>query len=267
MSFLNNHTFDQGSWRPSHEIRYTHNVLEGLLDNHKVLYKFGESTLGNNTEEVVMKMTVPTNEPPQLALTSNQLLRVKAGGDVTDVAGGAGARTITLYGLDENYDEVSASLPLNGALASVSTPGGFIRCWRAFVSTAGANKTNTADIVIETTAGVEMCIIPAGLGQTQVAFWTSPASYNTVLHRIDVDVDSNKSAEVKIMMCNMAAAEPVKRVVTYLHGVQRDRTIQDAEWHYFYLPPKTDLWVTGQIPGAGAMSAIFQLEYYRFSSG
>lgn len=243
---------------------YKRDILEGHVERHKMIYKFGDSVLGNNTEEVVMQMSTPANEPDQLALTSNQALRIKAGGDAADVATtGTGARTVTIYGLNENYEEVSAVLLCNGISASTPTSSIFIRCWRARVSSAGSGKVNAADIIIETTAGVEMCIIPIGLSQTQVSFWTVPAQHRAIVHRVDMDVDGNKTATVKYWIYNGAAAEPVKRCVMNLHGVSGHVEIADQEYHTFMMPQKTDVWFTGQIAGGGEMSTIMQIGYYK----
>jgi len=85
-------------------------------------------------------------------------LRIKAGGDALDTAAGAGAREVTLQGIDELGNEVTESLATAGASASAVTTNKFIRLYRAWVSSVGRYGTMAAgghedDIVIEKGTG------------------------------------------------------------------------------------------------------------------
>jgi len=133
-------------------------------------------------------------------------LRIKAGGNAGDDAAGAGAREITLIGLDETGAEVSETLATAGASASLPTATTFIRLYRALVSASGTYATQSAgshvaDIVIEDAAGSEdwatisLNSFPAG--QTEVGAYTVPLGYSAHLSKIAIDVEANKLVTAK----------------------------------------------------------------------
>lgn len=85
-------------------------------------------------------------------------MRIKAGGNAADTAAGAGAREVTLIGLDASGNVVTEAIATNGISASSATTNSFIRLYRAYVSASGTYATaaagsHTAAIVIENSAG------------------------------------------------------------------------------------------------------------------
>jgi hypothetical protein len=99
-----------------------------------------------------------------------------------DSGSGTGAQTVTVSGLDANYNEISETVTLNGQ-TEVLTTNSFIRVFRAFVVTAGSGATAAGDIYVGTgtvTTGVPATVyakIPLGANQTLMAVWTVPAGY------------------------------------------------------------------------------------------
>jgi hypothetical protein len=109
--------------------------------------------------------------------TSAAPLRVRAGNAADDSAG-AGARSIRIFGLNGNYDEVSEIVETNGTSAGPATTANFIRVFRAWVETAGASAENVGDVVLETAdTSALQAVISAGQGQTRLAFYTVPRGY------------------------------------------------------------------------------------------
>jgi hypothetical protein len=143
---------------------------------------------------------------PQVANVT--ALRVKAG-DVADDVGGAGARTITLQGLDETGALVNETIDTGGTSAGPNSTTTFLRLFRAFVATSGtypvgvATGSHVADIVIENAAGSEdwLTISSTGLdrAQSQVGCYTIPLGKEGFLETFFVTVDSNKAYD--IAMC------------------------------------------------------------------
>jgi hypothetical protein len=87
-------------------------------------------------------------------------LRIKAGGNAADTAAGAGARSVTLFGLDEGFNYVEETVATAGALASAATTALFTRLFRIRVATSGtyatqATGSHAGPIVIEDSAGAE----------------------------------------------------------------------------------------------------------------
>ena len=99
------------------------------------------------------------------------------------LTGGAGdTATITIVGLDANYNVLTENLVLNGA-TGVPTVNSYFRINSMFVSTGSA--TNPANTVTLTNGGVTYAQIntavfngvTSSIGQTQMAVYTVPAGY------------------------------------------------------------------------------------------
>ena len=114
-----------------------------------------------------------------------------------DASAGTGARTVTFYGLDANYEEINETITLNGQ-TQVATTKSFLRVFRGFVATVGSGGTNAGDIYIGTTGasagvptGTFYAKITAGEAQTLMAVYTVPAgqtlyiSQGTATHGTD----------------------------------------------------------------------------------
>jgi len=93
-----------------------------------------------------------------------------------DTAAGTGARTATLYGLDENWLEYQETVTLNGTIG-VTTIGLWQRMNRIVVETAGAGEGNAGILTAKhtTTTTNIFAEVAAGRNQTTIACFTVPA--------------------------------------------------------------------------------------------
>jgi hypothetical protein len=111
-------------------------------------------------------------------LTSAGVLTVTST-DSNDSVSETGARTVTVEGLDANYNQISETLTVGGSAGSVE----FFRVFRAFVSTSGSSGTNEGNISIAqgatTLAQIRTVGSPTstGLGQTFMSIYTVPSGY------------------------------------------------------------------------------------------
>ncbi len=100
--------------------------------------------------------------------------------DPADDAAGTGARTVTIFGLDANYLEISEQVTLVSTTA-VSTVNSFIRVNRMQVNSAGSGGENVGTIYTgasTVTAGVpaeKYAAISPNENQTLMAIFTIPA--------------------------------------------------------------------------------------------
>jgi hypothetical protein len=158
------------------------NAARGGLIAHKTLFKFGFNNDINGTEETVWSRggiyVYPTvAEVNTISSTS-----------ANDTAEGTGARTVTVAGLDANYNEISEVVSLNGQ-TPVNTVNAYIRINRMFVTTAGSGASAAGTIAAGTgtvTAGVPaVCYaeISNSDNQTLMAVWTVPAGYTAYIYR------------------------------------------------------------------------------------
>lgn len=119
--------------------------------------------------------------------------------NAADTAAGTGARTITIEGLDSDYNFISETVTLNGVTA-VTLANEYIRVFRAYNVLVGSNGVNVGDITIQHGATV-LAQITAAKGQTLMAIYTVPANYppmNLFRWYATVGKQANVFAEVEL---------------------------------------------------------------------
>lgn len=230
-------------------------VARGRVEGHSSVYKFGANhdIAASSTEDIVFGGLMNW-------LTVATAIRVKSGGNAADIdSTGVGARTITVIGLDENWNEVEEDIALAGANASTLTTITFIRVFRAYVKTTGTyTGVNTGDITIENgTGGTTLVIIGAGKGQTETSKYTVPAGKTAYITRLSAEVDAAKAVDLSFWQRKNAdivsAPFTAKRIVSEFHQLIGQATLQlDA---FIEIPEKTDLWWSGST-GAGNAAGV-----------
>jgi hypothetical protein len=165
----------QGAYEP-----FELQVARGQVDGHKALFKFGiNGDVGTSVETVWAQGGI------YVYPASATVMKISSS-SADDAAAGTGARTISIAGLDANYNEISETVILDGQTA-VNTVNSYLRISRMFVVTAGSGATAAGTIYAGTgtvTSGVPATVygmIALGANQTQMAFWTVPAGYTLYL--------------------------------------------------------------------------------------
>lgn len=103
-------------------------------------------------------------------------IRIKSGGNAGDVAGGAGAEAIVVYGVDDDWNLVSEIIATNGASVSELSVNDYLYVYRAKIVNSGA-VFNIDDIIIENVSAVVMATITDNYGQTERAVFPVFAGY------------------------------------------------------------------------------------------
>ena len=203
----------------------------------------------------------PVNDLGALYLpTTATAVRVKAG-NAADTAAGAGARTISVTGLDETGALVTETLTTAGESASANSTTTFIRVFRASVATCGTyGGANTAAVVIEIAAGGQDWIrIPAGIGQSQFGCYTVPVGYSAYLVHISVNADAGKSADIRLLTREdiLTTSAPVssKKVKLDFNGVLGNVQVGDG-YPILEVPALTDIWMEASGSGAGTEVSV-----------
>ena len=174
-----------------HEPFYLQVAREQIF-NHKSIFKFGNNTSVGNTLE-----TVWAEGGLYSYLTSASVLKVSSS-STADTSAGTGARTVQLFGLDTNYDEINETVTLNGQTA-VNTTKEYLRINRMVVRSAGTGGANAGVIYAGTgtvTTGVPANIyasIAIGDNQTVMALWTVPKDYTAYLLQTDITVATTQN--------------------------------------------------------------------------
>ena len=160
-------------------------VAREQIFNHKTIFKFGFNPDIDNTLE-----TVWTQGGLYSYLESATVLKVSSS-STADTSAGTGARTVELFGLDTNYDEINEIVTLNGQTA-VNTTKEYLRINRMIVRSAGTGGANAGIIYAGTgtvTTGVPANIyatIAIGDNQTLMSLWTVPKDYTAYLYQSHV---------------------------------------------------------------------------------
>ena len=234
-------------------------VAKGNVPKLTSYRKFGRNTAVGPTEEDIWNVGGLYTFP-----TAAETVRVKVGGNAADVdTTGAGARTIRVLGLDENWALAQEDIVLAGASASAATTTTFIRIYRAYVLTAGtyATPVNTGVITIEnTTSAVVLAAIAASLGQTEMTMFTVPASTTMYMASSSVHSDSVQASDVFLWQRQSAdtTSAPVtgKRLVQAYDNLTGH--IQEVYDEPLVFPAKTDVWFSG---AANASTASINADY------
>lgn len=184
--------------------------------------------------------------------------------DGDDNPSGNGARTITIIGLDANYNEIEATQPVNNLVGTTE----FLRINRAFVATAGSTGTNEGDVRISTAAsggGTVLADISTigvgttyGLGQTMLALYTIPSHCTGYLTKWNVGVGAYNSS---------ATATLFTRQIEAVAGAFRTRDIMDVPGGFhtrdyeipFHLPAKTDIEIRAIASTGSTISSSFDI--------
>lgn len=109
-------------------------------------------------------------------LTASTALEIVSS-DAADAAAGTGAHTVSISGLDTDYEPVTQIVTLNGTTA-VPIPTELFRINGAVVLTSGSGQVNAGTLTIRNTGtGATRAIIPLGYGIARQSQYTVRAGY------------------------------------------------------------------------------------------
>lgn len=219
------------------------------------VHKFGSnSAVGNSFEDIW------ANGGTYPWPTTTETVRIAAGGNVADAAAGAGAQSVVVVGLNGSWNEVRDTLTTNGILASSASSNSYRRVYRAFVLSVGTyGGANTGAITIQNSTSLQtLAVLSAGIGQTQLSQYTVPDGYRAILTRINVNVENDNTATVRMFQRQNAddTSTPFtgKRLVHIIRDVTGDNEINLKS--YVIFPAKTDLWLDAQKISGGGDSEV-----------
>jgi hypothetical protein len=200
-------------------------VARGQIAYHKPLFKFGNNiAVGNSLE------TIWAEGGLYSYLTSATVLKVSSS-STNDTSAGTGARTVQLYGLDADYNEINELVTLNGQTA-VNTTQSFLRINRMVVRSAGSGGANAGVIYAGTgtvTTGVPANVYASvngvtGANQSLMSLWTVPAGYTAYMLQYDISngTTSNTPAVCKLVLAvrphgEVFQSKDVKSLTTGMH--------------------------------------------------
>tara|TARA_R110000787_G_scaffold92338_1_gene194190 strand:- start:178 stop:972 length:795 start_codon:yes stop_codon:yes gene_type:complete len=228
-------------------------VARGQISWHYPQFKFGFNPDVDNALE-----TVWAEGGLYGYLSAASVLKVSSS-STDDAAAGTGARTVQLYGLDADYNEINEIVTLNGQ-TSVNSVNSFLRINRMVIRSAGSGEINSGVVYAGTgavTSGVpdnKYATIAVGDGQTLMALWTVPAGYTAYLFQTHVTAACTTSNK---LLTATIVARPFGEVfqVKDKFGIQIDGGDINQIYHFpIKFDEKTDIEVRA-ISDAGSANA------------
>ena len=238
-------------------------VSRNQISYHISLHKFGyNSDIGTSPE------TVWTIGGTYTYLAAASTLYVSSS-DANDTSAGTGARTVQVYGLDANYDEVNVTVSLAGQSAvQLGEASNWIRVFRMIVRSAGSSDANVGTLYVGTEAtpasGVPVnkyASIAIGDNQTLMCVWTVPRGYTAYLHQKDVSASSS-SGKFAIFTLEGRPFGEVMQVKDRVLLANNSTAI--SYWNPISFAEKTDIEVRAQadsIGGTITASATLDITY------
>lgn len=169
-------------------------------------------------------------------LTTAQKLQFVSS-DANDTDGGTGARTISVDGLNGNYDQVSETITMNGT-TRVLTENAYLRLHNAFVMTAGSNGGTVGTITIDTGAATPVQgQISVGVNRTVLSQYTVPRNHVALVNRVYVDTANADGARVQFQIRPFGGVfYPIRRYFSFQSHVQ-----VNADGFMVLIEEKTDM--------------------------
>lgn len=210
-------------------------IAAGLLDGYSHINKFGYRTSFASTYQAIWDGTTAY---PYIGTAGVATI-------TSDDSDDTGA-FITVTGLDENYNDVTEDIEINGGTGAIN----FIRVFRAIVKTPAPGQTTNVGKISVTVDGVARAFIKDGAGQTLMSVYTVPAGKTAYLLKLKCSVDKQKDCVFRFVARPFGGAFNVKaQIGTFAMPVTYDYPVP------LKFEEKTDMEVqaiSGNTMGGGA---------------
>jgi len=223
------------------------NVAAGITTQLANVHKFGAVVTTSATYDTVWSFGGPYTFPSTAGIITASSTSTQ------DAPGQTGALTVRLQGLDANYNEVEEDFTLNGIVGVAGTVE-FLRTHRAFVLTGNNDNNNVGNINFTHSVGVT-CQIAAGMGQSQVTFYTIPAGKSGYLRSFAATMNKNQENTVRLFQ---------KKPDGGVFRLASELNLYNSNMHTTYSIPlyfteKTDLEVRTYTGSNATVSSMFDL--------
>ena len=232
---------------------YGTRVATGMIPGHTYLRKFGEGA-ASDTEAIVAVGPTAAEAFPTAAETVDCVST-----DADDTSAGAGLRSITIEGLDANWDVITESVDLAGLSTTAATTASFLRVYRATgneVGTYGGSNQGTVTCSGVTSNDTKF-EIPVDHGNTMLALYTVPAGFSLHIDKLRVMSEGNKLPTVHFVMRQNGGVNYPSRKIFALP--QLDGVAEFSSNIPSVFPEKTDIYFTAvTASGTANVNAEFE---------
>ena len=228
-----------------------------IVGGHTVK-KFGYNATVGATLEPIWSSSAATY-PYQSSAVIVDMISTGAGAANDVMTTGTGAWEVKISGLDENWDEVSETIEMNGANI-VNSVNKYWRVFRMQTLTAGSGGGTSGIIQCKNGADIIATMEP-GADQTLMAIWTMPRNHNGMMKSFYVGTTSAKATECWLYVRPFGGVFNVKKILL----------VNQGSMTYTYSFPeligeKSDIYIAGKADaGGGIIVAGFDMAYIRYA--
>ena len=205
-------------------------ILKGQVPGHTLVHVHGHNAaVGTSFEDVWADSSV------MIYLTSAETMNI-ASTSTNDSSAGTGARTITIEGLDANFNAISETITMNGTTDVVTTLS-YIRVLHLGVLTVGSTLENQGDITATgtTTSTTPQDIMETNLNHSLSGRYTSPADTNSIFSAYEIDIGVGRDVVVDVR------AGSGSGVLQTIHRNHIFQSVFVSNIVDVMIPPKTDI--------------------------
>jgi len=228
--------------------------------------KFGATATAGTSETVIVTGNTTT------FLTAAKTIEVVSS-STADTAAGNGCRTLTIFGCDSDFNEISEVITTNGQSDSADTSQSFLRVYRARCTTTGTyHGANTGDITVKTSDDEVMLVMPAGRGSSETSVFTTFVNTKAYITQMKLQCAPSGSATGNLFLNIHNGVDVVsvpfnsRRTEKAFRGLTNVTQEFDFD-SYIEVPEKSDIWLSAifSTGTTNVMSADYSFRLLYFS--
>lgn len=229
-------------------------VSRGQISYHESVHKFG---FYNSVDTNLTTIWSQGGVYSYLSAASTLYI---SSSSTADTGAGTGARTVTVSGLDNNFDEKIETVTLNGQSGVELNGSTWFRVNRIVVNTAGSGGANAGVLYVGTesapSSGVptnKYATVAIGDNQTLMCIYTIPRGYTGFITQKDVSASSSAG---KFAILSLVA-RPFGGVFNVKDRVLSSEGYSTIEYPYpLKFTEKTDIEIRAQADSAGGTVTV-----------
>ena len=229
-------------------------VARDQISYHESVHKFGFY------DSVDTNLTTIWSQGGVYSYLSSASTLYISSSSTDDTGAGTGARTVTVSGLDNNFDEKIETVTLNGQTGVELNGSTWFRVNRIAVNTAGSGGANAGVLYVGTesapTSGVptnKYATVLAGDNQTLMCIYTIPRGYTGFITQKDVSASSSAG---KFAILSLVV-RPFGGVFNIKDRVLSSEGYSTIEYPYpLKFTEKTDIEIRAQADSAGGTVTV-----------
>lgn len=215
-------------------------LSRGLMVNKSIVHKFGANySVGNNEEYISFGgvLGLPTSASTVTVVSNSP----------ADEIGGLGARTVSITGLDDSFNEMTETLTCTGTNVSATSTSLFWRIYRAKVITCGTiQSSNIGTLTFTYTGNGDALSINAQTGSSETTHLVVPSGKTGYLTNLYTNVDSKKKADISVWVqdnfdINVAPFKGRRLINKVIGLVGSNEVLFDS---YIKIPTMSEIYIT-----------------------